>query len=882
MGKFFRNIVCLFFLLVGTLHSAAQQTGITVIAEKTPLSGVLEELTGNYGIRFAYDADSFQRIEASFTFLDTSLEELLRFLEKDYAVSSRQIDGTWVLVAREIIKPAIPETRIPEVMNLTGYVRDKNTGESIIYCNLAWGESRGGMTNELGFFSFPVPAADSVKILVSHLGYRRLDTIVSQLETVRIFLNPSEIMIDPISVVHYEKQVLQASPQPGKIAFNPLKSSALPRIASDDLGNALLLIPGVEFLQGGTSGLTIRGGAPTDNLVLFDGIPVLETSHLLGNMSVLNSKFVQQAFVSRGGFDAGFGGRVSGLIEITGKSGKKNKPYLELSANLLNSNVLANLPLSDKFSVTAAWRRSFIDRWQNYLYLRLIDDVSAEGDNPVTSTIFPEVRFQDVNAKLSFHPSENLEVDLNLLYGSDRQSRDFELLQTRDYYRNESLQSEHLGMSLNWKWQLNNKWFHFFSAGFSTFEKDMVDETGELQTYTETIDIPGKGQGIGRGVARTPERTFTRETHDIDNGYNHTEEIRAEWKTRINAGNFTHEAGAGWTRNSYTYNFFASRLYENLQIDTIANNADLNLLNAFVQQNIDLSGIFKFRWGLRTNYDPVLNRAYWQPRGGLEYSPVKDLRFYFLSGVYYQFLSGIRRFDSEGRFSRIWYLPHEDGRGTVSGTHYILGSKFEKSGWFVDLEAYSKNAGGKMNLFAENISPDDNGTVTYMARKSNERNRGIDLFIQKRHYLFNHMLSYSLSSSEEQIKGYFGDDWFPGYNDRTHRLKLTEMVGWRKWTLTGSWQIAGGLPVFQYIPDLDVEEFTRSDNFSQVNVALVKTVTADFFTFSAGMSLLNVFNRKNIVEVNYLRFSSDLGSMTVRSDISALGFTPVFFMNIRF
>jgi hypothetical protein len=46
--------------------------------------------------------------------------------------------------------------------------------------------------------------------------------------------------------------------------------------------------------------------------------------------------------------------------------------------------------------------------------------------------------------------------------------------------------------------------------------------------------------------------------------------------------------------------------------------------------------------------------------------------------------------------------------------------------------------------------------------------------------------------------------------------------------------------------------------------------------------MLNVLNRENVVEVNYLRFSSELGSLTVRSDISALGFTPVFFMNVRF
>jgi ferric enterobactin receptor len=124
----------------------------------------------------------------------------------------------------------------------------------------------------------------------------KIDTLVSTRNTSVIYLEPSEIMLKPIRVVHTEREVLQASPQPEKIAFNPLKSQNVPRISNDDMGNALLLIPGVNFLQGGSSGLSIRGGAPTDNLVLFDGIPVLETSHLLGNISVMNAKVCTTGF----------------------------------------------------------------------------------------------------------------------------------------------------------------------------------------------------------------------------------------------------------------------------------------------------------------------------------------------------------------------------------------------------------------------------------------------------------------------------------------------------------------------------------------------------------------------------------------------------------
>jgi len=541
-----------------------------------------------------------------------------------------------------------------------------------------------------------------------------------------------------------------------------------------------------------------------------------------------------------------------------------------------------SLPLGNKFSVTAAWRRSFVDRWQNYLYYRLIDNVTSSEENPVTSTIIPMVKYQDVNTKISFYPSDNLEFNLNLLYGKDKQSRNFELIQTKDYFRNESMNSENLGMSFNWKWQANSQWYHSFSSGFSAWEKNAVDETGELKEFTEVIENPGKGKGVGLGLAKTRERSFTRLTYDNDNGYNKIEEYRVNWKTVYKTGIFTNEAGAGWTFNSFDYNFVASRSEEDLQVDSISSNASLNMLNGYAQQYIDVSEQFRFRWGLRSNIDLSRLNVYWQPRSGIEFFPVPGVKFYFLSGIYYQFLTGVRRFDSEGHYSQIWYLPGDDGLGIVSGSHYVLGGKFEKDGWFVDLEAYKKNAEGKVNLFAERVSSGNNLTVSYIPRETIERNKGIDLFVQKKHFIFNHMVSYSLSSAEEQTDDIFGNNWYPAFNDHTHRLKITEMLTWRNWTFTGSWQGTSGLPVFQFMPDENQINFVRSEHFAQTDFALVKAFKTKFYSASAGVSLLNVFNHRNIVEVNYLRFSSDSGSLTVRSDISALGFTPVFFMNLKF
>lgn len=869
--------------MIAFLKVGAQNPVINYISEGNSLSSVLEEISNQYELKFAFNSGSFQNIKTNFNLKDATLGEFLQLLEEEYFIRSKNIDGTWVLVADlPVVSEKKKKETKPKTAVLSGVVKDKTTGENLIYCNVATSGNRGGMTNELGFFSFEIPATDSVLISVSYVGFQRLDTLVVPSKDLVIALEPLEIVLGPVQVIHYEKEVLQASPYVDRISFNPLKSSEIPRISNDDLGNALLLIPGVNFLQGGISGLSIRGSSPTDNLVLLDGIPVLETNHLLGNMSVLNAKFVNQAFVSRGGFDAAYGGRVAGLIQITGKSGENKNPYFDVSANLLNTNVLASVPLSEKFSVTAAWRRSFIDQWQNYLYYRLIDDVIASEENPVTSSIIPTVKYNDVNAKISFHPSEKLEFNLNFLYGNDEQSRDFELIQTNDYYRNERTNGKNTGVSFNWKWQATDNWFHSLSAGMSTLESERIDETGELQEVTEIIENPGQGVGKGKGLAKTKERTFTREVFDIDNGSNYLEEFRAGWETTFKKGIFENEAGAGFTANKFTYDFYAERTGAEIEIDAIASDATLKMMNAFFQQRIDLNEQFHFRWGLRTNIDLANGKTYWQPRGGLEFHPFSGLKIYALSGVYYQFLSGIKRFDTQGYFNQIWYLPENDGRGTVKSQHYIGGVKYESRGWFIDIETYLKNASGRVNLFAEEVRRGNDLTVAYLPHETEEKNQGLDLFIQKKQRHFNHMISYSLSSSEVKTEGILGGDWFPDYNDRLHRIKITEMVNWRNWTLTGSWQLASGLPALRLQPSNGEEGFQRSDYFSQLDFALSKKVVLSRFVLNGGVSLLNVFNRENVVEVNYLRFSSESGSMTVRSDISALGFTPVFFMNVRF
>ena len=867
MEQKFKYCLIIFGLFVSQFL-AGQEKSITYHANKQPLPIVLNEISKSCGIKFAYDPDVFQKIDVSFILENGTATDFLKLLDTNYHVKSKLVDNTWILIYRK------PQSLLVEEGNLqpknkstfSGYIKDAVSGENLLYCGVQYDGNKGVMTNNLGYFSIEIPdqKTDSIRIFISHLGYQRLDTTININSLVIILLRPAEILMNDIEVIEVEKNVLEAAPQADKIGFNPSKSSNIPRVANDDLANALLLIPGISFLQGSYSGLSIRGSSPTDNLILFDGIPVLETSHLLGNISVLNSKYVHQAFVSRGGFDAEFGGRVSGLIELSGQTGKNNGTFVELSANLLNTNLLANVPLTEKISVTAAWRRSFIDSWQNYLYTRLTENV----ENTVienTESSFPNLKYQDVNANINFHPSEKLEFSLNMLYGDDNQSRYYQLQSASNLFRSETAKSNNSGFSFNWNWQITRKWNHAFTAGYSKLNKNILDESG-------ATDENGLKSNNGKTL---------NQIQSINQGENHIEEYRLQWKNELKTGIFRNQFGLEWISDDYTYNFYADRNSEILKVDSITGAAKQYLLNAFVQQHIQVLQPLKIRWGIRASYDLYQSKTFWQPRACVEYQPTSGLNLHYSTGIYYQFLSSARRIDSEGHFSPLWYLPENEGIGVVKGIHHVAGLTYEKNGWMVNAEGYLKKSDGKITLIAEAINNGNFWEVKYFPHLTYERSKGIDLFVQKKSGRFNHMLGYSLSKAEEQIEDVLNNNWFPWNNDRTHQFKLNEMYELKNWSFTGSWHVGTGLPIINLSEDMTVKSIERTDYFSQIDFAVVRKFNTRHFTADAGISLLNILNRTNIVEVDYLRFSSESASISVRSDISALGFTPLFFVNVK-
>src|SRR4029077_13623617 len=76
-----------------------------------------------------------------------------------------------------------------------------------------------------------------------------------------------------------------------------------------DLIKQVQILPGVTTVGEAASGFNVRGGSVDQNLILYDGLPVFNSSHVFGFLSAFNPEAVRDASFYRGGIPAEYGGR---------------------------------------------------------------------------------------------------------------------------------------------------------------------------------------------------------------------------------------------------------------------------------------------------------------------------------------------------------------------------------------------------------------------------------------------------------------------------------------------------------------------------------------------------------------------------------------------
>ncbi len=345
--------------LLGFIAAQAQ-----LVAQVNLLQQTIEVRPGSYkpdeliqkiedsGFRLSYPSALLTKDNLELKYSTYSLETLLQKLfNPEY--SKIILRGKKILVA---YKDGISIT-------YSGYVEEKGSGERLIGVNIYLKElKQGTVTNEYGFYSITVPLNTTLVAEFSFIGYA----------TQKLSLEPAQTKVDVslqnISVkleeatVSAEKMVIRQT-QMSQVKLNQQQLEDIPAFFGEaDVLKAMHFLPGVQMASEGNTNFLVRGGSADQNLILLDGVPVYNASHLFGFFSVFNSDAVKNVELTKGGFPARFGGRLSSVLEVNMKEGDMQEYHGSGGIGLLSSDFTLEGPIvKNKTSFMVSGRRTYSD-----------------------------------------------------------------------------------------------------------------------------------------------------------------------------------------------------------------------------------------------------------------------------------------------------------------------------------------------------------------------------------------------------------------------------------------------------------------------------------------------------------------------------------------
>ena len=262
---------------------------------------------------------------------------------------------------------------LSQSITIYGLITDKENGESIIGANVFIENTTfGTYSDKNGFYSITLDDYVQEEVLViQYLGYNTIKENISILNNDSKIINngklkydfaleQSSIKLDEVRITG-EQETRQTVNPYSSIKITQTQLSALPSLAEADIFRAIQSLPGVLQASEFSTGLIIRGGNTDQNLILLDGITVYNPSHLGGLFSNFIVEAVKEANLTKGGFNAEYGGRLSAVLDVISREGNRNKLKFKSDISLLSAKATMEGPFY-KGAWLISGRRTYFDK----------------------------------------------------------------------------------------------------------------------------------------------------------------------------------------------------------------------------------------------------------------------------------------------------------------------------------------------------------------------------------------------------------------------------------------------------------------------------------------------------------------------------------------
>ncbi|MEM7371871.1 MAG: carboxypeptidase-like regulatory domain-containing protein [Bacteroidota bacterium] len=370
---------------------------------------------------------------------------------------------------------------------ISGYLEDASSGEKLISAKVFDSKTRKGtLTNNFGFFSLTLPEGP-VSLVATYSGFQTISKELNLTMDLSMNFSLKEFQVDEVMIVAENEERIEEKTEMSVVDIPIQQIKLLPALLGEvDVIKAVQLMPGVQSGNEGSTGLYVRGGGPDQNLILLDDVPLYYVSHLGGFFSVFNADAIKSVKLTKGGFPARYGGRLSSVLDIRMKEGNMNEFHGEGSIGLISSKLSLQGPIiKGKSSFIISGRRTYLD-----LFSKPISRIATKGQ---TSFGY---HFYDLNGKVNHTFSDKDRLYFSFYLGDDNLSISNNEKEgnpgEEDFYefrlKNKTLWGNKMA-ALRWNHIWSPKLFSNLTATYSKYRFNADNDLYDAYSYRQNDSI---------------------------------------------------------------------------------------------------------------------------------------------------------------------------------------------------------------------------------------------------------------------------------------------------------------------------------------------------------------------------------------------------------
>ncbi|MEX2601841.1 MAG: TonB-dependent receptor, partial [Balneolaceae bacterium] len=242
---------------------------------------------------------------------------------------------------------------------------DLLSGAHVILEPVGQDDFHGQVVDQNGFYQIAGLQPGAYTFRISFIGYiahsDTLELVAGETQTHSIRLLPDDELLDEL-IISQEGGAARLQAGRQRITAAELRRVPTPA-AGGDLATYLQAMPGVVSAGDRGGQLYIRGGTPTENLVLVDGTMIYQPFHIIGFFSVFPSELVSGADFYAGGFPTRYNSRLSSVLDVRMRDGDRNQNRFSGSASPYLTEFTSEGPLEQgRSSWIASVRHSLIEQ----------------------------------------------------------------------------------------------------------------------------------------------------------------------------------------------------------------------------------------------------------------------------------------------------------------------------------------------------------------------------------------------------------------------------------------------------------------------------------------------------------------------------------------